>query len=134
MKFKLLSLSLFSLSALSPIAISSLTHPAMAGCVAVDVGTQVAVDGHKGRGNQTNNVNQNFGPNCRNSVGGTVTSVGNQVCHSGTCAQSRTSNQYADGNPNYRTGVNTKNIGIRVNPQIHVYDVSKDPNFFINRR
>jgi hypothetical protein len=133
MKFKLLSLSLFSLSAVSPLMIPSLTHPAVAGCVAVDVSTQVAVDGNR-KGNQSNSVNQGFGPNCRNGNGGNVTSVGNQVCHSTSCAQSRHSSQYADGDPNNPTGVSTPNIPIQVHVPVHVYDPSKDPNFPFNKK
>lgn len=133
MKFKLLSLGLFSLSAVSPIIISSVTHPAMAGCVAVDVSTQVAVDGNR-RGNQSNNTNQNFGPNCRNGNGGNVTTVGNQVCHSANCVQSRNSSQFADGDPNSSTGVNTPNIPIKVHVPVHVYDPSKNPNFPFHKK
>lgn len=132
MKFKLLSLTLFSLSAVSPIMLPSLSHPAMAGCVAVDVSTQVAVDGNR-KGNQSNNVNQNFGANCRNG-GGTVTSVGNQLCHSTNCVQKRNSSQFADGDPNSYTGVSTPNIPIKVSVPVHVYDPSKDPNFRYYRK
>jgi hypothetical protein len=133
MKFKLLSLTLFSLSAVSPIMLPSLSHPAMAGCVAVDVSTQVAVDGNR-KGNQSNNTNQNFGSNCRNGNGGNVTTVGNQVCHSTNCVQRRNSSQFADGDPNSSTGVSTPNIPISVHVPVHVYDPSKNPNFPFNKK
>ncbi len=134
MKFKLLSLTLFSLSAVSPLMIPSLTHPAMAGCVAVDVGTQVAVDGNR-KGNQTNHTTQNFGPNCTNSRGGSVTTVGQQNCVSGSCEQRRTSSQYVDGDGN-PIGVKTPNIGIQVHTPVHVYNPAEDPNwrFYKNNR
>lgn len=124
MKFKLLSLSLFSLSAVSTFVLPSLTPSAMAGCVAVDVSTQVAVDGSNRR-RQSNQANQEFGRNC-NGSGSTVTSVGNQVCVSnGTCEQRRTSNQYVDGNPNNRHNVRTPNIGIRVGVPVHVRNAAE---------
>lgn len=132
MKLKLLSLGLFSVSALSPLMISSFTRPAVAGCVAVDVGTQVAVDGNR-RGNQTNNTTQSFGPNCSNSRGGTVTTVGHQSCVSANCEQHRTSSQAVDGDGN-PIGVKTPNIGIHVHTPVHVYSPAQDPNWIMNRR
>ena len=132
MKFKLLSLSLFSLSAVSPLMIPSFTHPAMAGCVAVDVGTQVAVDGNR-TGHQTNHTTQNFGPNCSNSRGGTVTTVGHQSCVSANCQQNRTSSQLVDGDGN-PIGVKTPNIGIQVHTPVHVYNPAEDPNWILNKR
>lgn len=119
MKFKLLSLSLFSLSAVSTFFLPSLTPSAMAGCVAVDVSTQVAVDGSRRR-RQSNQANQQFGQNC-NGSGSTVTSVGNQVCVSdGTCEQRRRSDQFVDGNSHNRSRVRTPNIGVNVHVPVHV--------------
>jgi hypothetical protein len=124
MKFKLLSLSLFSLSAVSTFVLPSLTPSAMAGCVAVDVSTQVAVDGSRSR-RQSNQVNQDFGRNC-NGSGSTVTTVGNQLCVSGgTCEQRRTSNQYVDGNSNYRSNVRTPNIRVNVGVPVHVRNAAE---------
>lgn len=120
MKFKFLSLSLFSAAAISPFLIPSLTPSAQAGCVAVDVNTQVAVDGQR-RGNQRNNVNQEFGPNCENSVGGVVRSRSTQVCVTdGTCEQNRESNQFVDGDSNRQVPVRTRNIGIQVDVPVHI--------------
>ncbi|NWF58956.1 MAG: hypothetical protein HXY43_06515 [Fischerella sp.] len=120
MRFKLLSLGLFSVTAVSPFFMPSLTPSALAGCTAVDVSAQVSVDRSR-EGNQSNQTNQNFGENCENSVGGTVTSVGTQTCVSGgRCEQRRNSNQFVDGDPNSNVPVRTRNIGIKVNPQIHV--------------
>lgn len=124
MKSKLLSLSLFSLSAVSTFVFPSLTTTAMAGCVAVDVSTQVAVSGSRRR-QQSNDVNQDFGRNC-NGSGSSVTTVGNQLCVSGgTCEQRRTSNQFVDGNPNNRSNVRTPNIGIRVGVPVHVRNAAE---------
>ncbi|MBW4499876.1 MAG: hypothetical protein KME57_09980 [Scytonema hyalinum WJT4-NPBG1] len=114
MKFKLLSLSLFSISAISPFLISSFTNQAMAGCVAVDVSTQVAVDRSSQR-NQRNEVSQNFAPNCD---GGRVRSRASQYCNSdGRCEQYRRSEQNVTGNGNRRGG---PNIGIKVHVPVHV--------------
>ena len=112
MKFKLLSLSLFSITALSPFIVPSFIPSAKAGCIAVDVGTQVAVDGHR-QGHQSNHTSQNFGANCNGTTGSKVTTVGTQTCVSGSCSQRRSSNQFVDGDPNSRIGVRTPNIGIQ---------------------
>ncbi|MGI2908519.1 hypothetical protein [Tolypothrix sp. VBCCA 56010] len=123
MNFKLLSLGVFSVVSVSPFLMPSFTPKAAAGCVAVDVAAQVAVDGSRTR-SQSNNVNQRFDPNCS---GGSVTSVGNQVCVSTKCEQRRTSNQSVSGNGGYNTG--GRNINIKVNPRVHVYNRAADPNF-----
>jgi hypothetical protein len=132
MKFKFLSLSLLSLSAVSPFLMPEWTPKAMAGCVAVDVSTQVAIDGtRKTPGRQTNQVSQSFGENC---LGSTVTSVGNQVCVATNCeAQRRSSTQYVSGGSNI-TGVKTPNINVKVHVPVHVYNPAADPNFMNNRR
>jgi hypothetical protein len=115
MKFKLLSLSLFSISAVSSVFIPSLTHEAMAGCVAVDTSVQVAVDRSRQR-NQSNEVSQNFDENCQ---GGRVRSRASQVCNSeGTCVQERRSEQNVTGNGNRRSG--GPNIGVKVHVPVHV--------------
>lgn len=117
MKFKLLSLSLFSISAVSPFLIPSLTPEAMAGCVAVDTSVQVAVDRSRQR-SQTNDVSQNFGENCQ---GGRVRSSARQVCVSeGKCEQARTSEQNVTGDSNRRSRVNTPNIKVKVHVPVHV--------------
>ncbi|MDF5722378.1 MAG: hypothetical protein PUP91_18190 [Rhizonema sp. PD37] len=131
MKFKLLSLSLFSITALSPFIVPSLIPSAQAGCIAVDVGTQVAIDGQR-VGHQTNRTSQNFGPNCDGTSGSKVTTVGTQTCVSGRCVQRRNSSQYVDGDPNSRIGVRTPNIGIRVKTPVHVYNPSLDSNSPLN--
>jgi len=132
MKFKLLSLSLFSITALSPFIVPSFIPSAQAGCIAVDVGTQVAVDGHR-QGHQSNHTSQNFGSNCNGTTGSKVTTVGTQTCVSDRCEQRRNSSQYVDGDPNSRIGVRTPNIGIQVRTPVHVYNPSLDPNSPLNR-
>ncbi|MBW4479296.1 MAG: hypothetical protein KME54_21195 [Tolypothrix brevis GSE-NOS-MK-07-07A] len=127
MNLKLLSLGIFSVVSVSPFLMPSFTPKAEAGCVAVDVGVQVAVDGSR-RGSQSNNVSQRFDPNCS---GGSVTSVGKQVCVSTKCEQRRTSNQSVSGNGRYTGG---RNIPIRVNVPVHVHNPAADPNFPFNKR
>jgi hypothetical protein len=127
MNLKLLSLGIFSAVSVSPFLMPSFTPKAEAGCVAVDVGVQVAVDGSR-RGSQSNNVNQRFDPNCS---GGSVTSVGKQVCVSTKCEQTRNSNQSVSGSGRYTGG---RNIPIKVNVPVHVYNRAADPNFPFNKR
>jgi hypothetical protein len=121
MKFKLLSLSLFSISAVSPFFLPALTPSAMAGCVAVDTSVQVSIDNQE-RGRQSNRTKQEFGPNCENSVGSSVRSSATQVCNSSSCVQRRTSDQYVDGGR--YVPVKTNNIGVQVHIPVHV----KKPN------
>ncbi len=128
MNLKLLSLGIFSVVSVSPFLMPSFTPKAAAGCVAVDVGVQVAVDGSR-RGSQSNNVNQRFDPNCS---GGSVTSVGKQVCVSTKCEQRRNSDQYVGGNSRYNTG--GRNINVKVGVPVHVHNPAADPNFPFNKR
>ncbi|WP_017317406.1 hypothetical protein [Mastigocladopsis repens] len=116
MKFKLLSLSLFSISAVSPFLIPALTPAAMAGCVAVDTSVQVAVDRSRER-SQTNEVSQNFDPNCQ---GGRVRSRASQMCNSdGKCEQYRRSEQNVSGDSSTRRS-GGPNIGVKVHVPVHV--------------
>ena len=119
MKLKLLSLSLFSLTTVSSIFIPSLSNKALAGCNAIDVNIQVSIDDSP-RGRQRNDVTQEFGDNCKGTVGTTGVSTSTQVCNSSKCEQRRNSRQRVDGDPNRRTGVNTNNIGIKVDVPVHV--------------
>ncbi|MGH7998838.1 MAG: hypothetical protein ACREPR_05260 [Brasilonema sp.] len=116
MKSKLLSFSLFSLTALSPFFIPSLTPSASAGCVGVSAGTQVAIS--KNPSQQGTTVNREFGKDCN---GNSAVSTGSQVCFndSSSCNQRRTVNQRIDGSGN-RTGVKTPNINVDVNPNVKV--------------
>ena len=126
MKLKFLSLSLFSLTTLSSFLVPSLDNKALAGCNAIDVNVQVAIDDSP-KGRQRNDVKQEFGENCKGSVGTTGVSTSTQVCNSAECKQKRTSRQRLDGDPNRRVGVNTNNIGIKVDVPVHVKKPKK-PN------
>lgn len=119
MKLKLLSLSLFSLTTVSSFFVPSLENKALAGCNAVDVNVQVSIDDSP-RGRQRNDVTQEFGDNCKGSVGSTAVTTSTQVCNSSDCEQKRTSVQRVDGDPNRRTGVDTNNIGIKIDVPVHI--------------
>ena len=119
MKLKLLTIGLFSLTTVSSFFVSSLENKALAGCNAIDVNVQVSIDDSP-RGRQRNNVTQEFGENCEGTVGSTAVSTSTQVCKSSKCEQRRNSRQRVDGDPNRRTGVNTNNIGIKVDVPVHV--------------
>jgi hypothetical protein len=128
MKLKLFSLGLFSVATVSPLLMFSFTPSAQAVCVAVDTNVQVAIHGQKrGSGGQSNQVNQNFGANCKNGVT-SVRSSGTQLCVSERCEQRRTSDQFVDGDKN---GVSTGGRNIRVHPsvQVDVYSPAHDPKF-----
>ena len=130
MKLKLLSIGLFSLTTVSSFFVSSLQDKAFAGCNAIDVNVQVAIDDSP-RGRQRNDVDQKFGDNCKGTVGSTAVTTSTQVCKSADCEQQRTSRQRVDGDPNRRTGVNTNNIGIKVDVPVHVKrpKAPKSPSF-----
>ncbi|MBV6624935.1 MAG: hypothetical protein KI793_18740 [Rivularia sp. (in: Bacteria)] len=119
MKLKLLTISLFSLTSVSSFFVPSFSNKALAGCNAIDVNVQVAIDNSL-RGRQRNNVSQEFGENCKGTVGSTAVTTSTQVCNSSECEQKRHSRQQIDGDPNRRTGVNTNNIGIKVDVPVHV--------------
>ena len=119
MKLKLLSGFLFSLTTVSSFFVPSLSDKAFAGCNAIDVNVQVAID-ESPRGRQRNDVDHEFGENCEGTVGTTAVGVSSQVCNSVKCEQKRTSRKILDGDPNRRTGVNTRNIDIKVDVPVHV--------------
>lgn len=132
MKLKLLTVSLFSLTTVSSFFVSSLENKALAGCNAIDVNVQVSIDDSP-RGRQRNDVTQEFGENCKDTAGSTAVSTSTQVCNSAKCEQRRKSRQRVDGDPNRRTGVNTNNIGIKVDVPVHV-KTPKKPNLPSFRR
>ncbi len=119
MKLKLLSLSLFSLTTVSSFFVPVLNNKALAGCNAIDVNIQVSIDDSP-KGQQRNDVSQEFGDNCKGTVGSTAVSQSTQVCNSSNCEQRRNARQRVDGDPNRRTGVDTNNIGIKVDVPVHV--------------
>jgi hypothetical protein len=127
MNFKLLSFSLFSVAAISPLFMPSLTPSALAlGCVATDVGVQVNVSGSKAPGRQTNTTNQQFGKNC---VGNSVTNVGTQqnVGGSQPADQNRNSTIILGDGPYGPPGVG--DVGINVHIPVNVYNPADDPEF-----
>ncbi|MBW4627918.1 MAG: hypothetical protein KME49_21015 [Brasilonema octagenarum HA4186-MV1] len=116
MKSKLLSLGLFSLTAVSPFFIPSLTPSASAGCVGVTAGTQIAISREA---RQSTRVNRQSSPGCS---GSTSVSTGKQVCinNDGACEQRRTVNQNFEGG-NRRGGYDpVKDINVDVNVPVHV--------------
>ena len=115
MNFKLLSLGLFSASAISPLFVPAFTPSAMA-CTAVDVGVQVAREDK--RGVQENNVSQEFDPDCD---GGSVRSRSFQTCKGERCVQKRNSEQRVErGDSGRRSGVKRPNIGVKVHVPVRI--------------
>ncbi|MDJ0737468.1 MAG: hypothetical protein QNJ47_25950 [Nostocaceae cyanobacterium] len=134
MKLKLLSLTLFSLSAVSPLFIPSLTPSAMAtGCVAASVGPQVSVRGSKTPAEQNNTVNQNIEEGC---LGNSAVCTGAQVFDGpGSVVQNRKCSQTLKGNPNNNLP-DVGNVEFNTNPKFDVYNPAKDQGYlnkFINR-
>jgi hypothetical protein len=114
MKSKLLSLGLFSLTAVSPFFIPSLTPSASAGCIGVTAGTQIAISREA---SQSTRVNRQSSPGCS---GSTAVSTGKQVCiNDGRCEQRRTVNQNFEGG-NRRGYDPVKDINVDVNVPVHV--------------
>lgn len=119
MNFKVLTLGLFSLSAISPMFVPAFTPSAMA-CVAVDVNTQVAVeDKDAPRGEQNNNSTRKLGENCGKGRGGRVVNRTRQVCTSGTCNQNRNVRQEVDGDPNDNSGIDYPVVEVDVDTQVN---------------
>lgn len=115
MNLKLLSLGLFSASAISPFLVPAFTPSAMA-CTAVDIGVQIAREDK--RGVQENNVSQEFDPDCD---GGTVVNRSVQSCKSGRCIQRRNSNQRVErGNSGRRSNIKRPKIGVKVNVPVRI--------------
>lgn len=114
MKSKLLSLSLFSLTAVSPFFIPSLTPSASAGCIGVTAGTQIAISREA---SQSTRVNRQSSPGCS---GSSAVSTGKQVCISdGRCEQTRNVNQKFEGG-NRRGYDPVKDINVDANIPVHV--------------
>lgn len=115
MNLKLLSLGLFSASAISPLFVPAFTPSAMA-CTAVDIGVQIAREDK--RGVQENNVSQKFDPNCD---GGKVINRSIQKCYSERCIQRRNSRQEVrGGSDGRRSGVKRPKVGVRVHVPVRI--------------
>ncbi|MDJ0697020.1 hypothetical protein [Mastigocoleus sp. MO_188.B34] len=117
MNLKLLSLGLFSASAISPFFIPAFTPSAMA-CTAVDIGVQVARE--RKRGVQENNVTQEIDPNCD---GGSVVNRSVQRCRSERCIQRRNSNQRIEaGDRGRRSKIKRPRVKVKVPVQVRIQE------------
>jgi hypothetical protein len=126
MKLKVLSFSLFSVAALSPFLMPSLTLKANAlGCTLTDVAVQVDVSGNPSQSQQNNNVNQQFGQNCK---GNSVTNTATQV-HNGSNAgnQNRNSSQSAGSGALGDDGIG--NVKTQIHVPVSVENPAANPNF-----
>ncbi|MGF1479983.1 MAG: hypothetical protein ACFB4I_10895 [Cyanophyceae cyanobacterium] len=125
MKFNILSLGLFSLSSLLPLA-PVVTSQASAACVMVDVATQVAIRGSHTPAAQSNDVGMNHDENC---FGNVTVDTGTQVSSSpGDVEQSRNSSHYVGGGSEDHYGLRGPVIGVPVETQVDVYSPAHDPS------
>jgi hypothetical protein len=125
MKFRFVSLSLFSLSALLPLT-PSFTPEAKA-CLIYDVTTQVAIHGSQTPAQQDNNVATGSDDNCFNNVaGGTTTQVG---IGAGEVQQSHDAQYFVGGGDQNNSGLTTPTITVTPTTQVDVYSPAHDPNF-----
>ncbi|MDM9379893.1 hypothetical protein QUB80_04165 [Chlorogloeopsis sp. ULAP01] len=128
MNFKFISLSLFSLTAVSPLFVPSFTPSALAlGCSAIDVAVQVDVSGNRNPGKQTNNVNQEFGEDCK--PGTNVTNRSTQInIGPNSAIQNRNSNAVV-GEGATSTTPGKGDVGVQVHVPVQVYNPGQDPEF-----
>ncbi|MFH7029808.1 MAG: hypothetical protein ACHBN1_31715 [Heteroscytonema crispum UTEX LB 1556] len=124
MKVKVLSLGLFSAAAVLPLFMPSLTPSAHAlGCVATDVGVQVNISSSPSRAQQSNNVNQQFGQNCK---GSSVTNTGTQVNVGANSAnQNRNSSQFVGSGAPGDDGIGNVRTSTPVAVDVKIPDVKK---------
>jgi hypothetical protein len=116
MKFKLLSLGLFSLSTLFTLA-PSVTKPAFALCTATDVSVQVALSDEPAT--QENDVSVESDPDC---YGNNSTHVMTQFGDAEKVTQTRKSEHHLGGgnNPLSELGVETPTIFTPVHVKVNV--------------
>lgn len=135
MKFRMLTLGLFSLSVIAPLSTIVASPAAAVGCVGVDVSNQIALHGSADGVQQNNESTMTSSPHCFGSVG---VNVGNQV-YTGPgegFVQERESHQSLDGinNPtpygNEYLPTDGENIFIPVQTQTDIYVPVYDPNFY----
>jgi hypothetical protein len=125
MKFRFVSLSLLSFSALLPFTPSF--TPAAKACLVYDVNTQVAIHGSQTPAQQENNVTTGSDDNCFNNVaGGTNTQVG---IGAGEVQQNRDAEYFVGGGNQNNTGLTTPTITVTPSTQVDVYSPAHDPNF-----
>jgi hypothetical protein len=128
MKFPLLSLSLFSLSAFLPL-VPSLTPSANA-CAIVDATTQVAIHGSRNPAQQKNDVIMSHDDNCfNNNIISTTTQLG---ISPGEVQQTHEGNYFVGGGNLNDTGFTTPVIQVPVGTQVDVYSPAHDPEFLNN--
>ena len=126
MKFKLFSLSLFSVSTLLTLAPTS-TPAAFAGCVMTDVAPQIAIHGSKEPAVQTNNVNMQSESGC---LGNTTTSTATQLyVGPDNVEQTRNSSHFVGGGKDDVTKVNSPAIAVPVSVPVDVYSPAHDRDF-----
>jgi hypothetical protein len=127
MKFKFLSLGLFSLTVVAPLFAPTFTRSASAlGCVATDVAVQVDVSGSKAPAQQTHNPNQQFGEDC---VGNSVTNTSTQVNTGPNSAQQNVNSTSVLGGGATSNTPGKGDVGVNVHVPVKVYNPAADPNF-----
>ncbi|MBE9168830.1 hypothetical protein IQ238_15370 [Pleurocapsales cyanobacterium LEGE 06147] len=125
MRFPLLSLSLFSLSAVLPL-VPSVTPSANA-CAIVDATTQVAIHGSPNPAQQKNNVTMGHDDNCfNNNIVNTTTQLG---ISPGEVQQTHQGDYFVGGGNLNNTGFTTPVIQVPVGTQVDVYSPAHDPQF-----
>jgi hypothetical protein len=124
MKLKVLSLGLFSAAAVLPFVMPSLTPKAQAlGCVATDVAVQLDISSSPKPGQQTNNVNQQLGENCK---GNSVTNTATQVNVGADSAnQTRNSSQFVGSGAPGNDGIGNVQTSTHIPVQVTIPDVNK---------
>ena len=126
MKFKLFSLSLFSVSTLLTLA-PTFTPAAFAGCVMTDVAPQIAIHGSKEPAVQTNNVDMQSESGC---LGNTTTSTATQLyVGPDNVEQTRNSSHFVSGGKDDATKVTGPSIGVPVSVPVDVYSPAHDQDF-----
>ncbi len=128
MRFSLLSLSLFSLSALLSL-VPSFTPSANA-CAIVDATTQVAIRGSHNPSQQENAITMGHDDNCfNNNIVNTTTQLG---ISPGEIQQTHEGNYFVGGGDINNTGFTTPVIKVPVSTQVDVYSPAHDPTFLNN--
>lgn len=128
MRFPLLSLSLFSLSAVLPLVPSA--TPSANACAIVDATTQVAIHGSRNPAQQENSVAMGHDDNCfNNNIVNTTTQLG---VSPGEIQQTHEGNYFVGGGDINNTGFTTPIIQVPVSTQVDVYSPAHDPQFLNN--
>jgi hypothetical protein len=135
MKFRMLFLGLFSLSAIAPLGALTANPAAAVACVGVDVSNQIALHGSRDGVSQSQSSTMEAAPGC---FGSTSVNVGNQV-YTGPgdgLVQEQESYHYLDGvnNPtpygDEYLPTEGDDIYIPVHTQTDIYVPAYDPEFY----